>query len=54
VAITEKWKNTNGEKLSKAEWHYIIMLGKQVEFSIGLAIRWREARMLRFHLPVRP
>ena len=31
VATTETWKNPQGEKLSKTEWHNIVVWGKQAE-----------------------
>jgi single-strand DNA-binding protein len=31
VATTETWKNPQGEKQSKTEWHNIVVWGKQAE-----------------------
>ncbi|HWQ10849.1 MAG TPA: single-stranded DNA-binding protein [Holophaga sp.] len=31
LATTETWKNQNGEKQSKTEWHNIVVWGKQAE-----------------------
>lgn len=33
VATTENWKNAQGEKQSKTEWHNIIVWGKQAEIA---------------------
>jgi single-strand DNA-binding protein len=33
VATTETWKNTQGEKQSKTEWHNIVVWGKQAEIA---------------------
>jgi len=33
VATTENWKNPQGEKQSKTEWHNIIVWGKQAEIA---------------------
>ena len=31
IATTESWKDKNGEKQEKTEWHRIVMFGKQAE-----------------------
>ncbi len=33
VATTETWKNPQGEKQSKTEWHNIVVWGKQAEIA---------------------
>lgn len=33
MATTETWKNTQGEKQSKTEWHNIVVWGKQAEIA---------------------
>ena len=33
VATTETWKNQQGEKQSKTEWHNIVVWGKQAEIA---------------------
>lgn len=33
VATTENWKNAQGEKQSKTEWHNIVVWGKQAEIA---------------------
>jgi single-strand DNA-binding protein len=33
VATTENWKNPQGEKQSKTEWHNIVVWGKQAEIA---------------------
>ena len=33
IATTENWKNPQGEKQSKTEWHNIVVWGKQAEIA---------------------
>jgi single-strand DNA-binding protein len=33
VATTETWKNPQGEKQSKTEWHNVVVWGKQAEIA---------------------
>ena len=33
VATTENWKNPQGEKQSKTEWHNVVVWGKQAEIA---------------------
>lgn len=33
LATTEKWKDKNGEKQEKTEWHKIILFGRQAEIA---------------------